>query len=77
MKKFLAFSVIFVLIMTLINSMVYATDINMDLDSDSTLYGSSNQQYQSSSVTTADATVTVGSTAALSSSSLSLSNILP
>ena len=92
MRKFLVISVIFTLILTFANSLVYASGIDMDLGSsltssnaetnstsallDTTVYGSQTPTVTTQPDSSYDATISVGSTAALSSSSLSLSNIL-
>lgn len=91
MKKILTISTILFFIIFLIGNFVYASGINMNLTSnntntDSTVYGSSNSTTagnttkapESNSLTQNQAKINpnVGSTAALSSSGLSLSNIL-
>ena len=87
MKKFLVIFVIFALILAVSNSLVHASGIDMNLSAstqttntnepDTTVYGS---QVSSSTTTqlapSYDATVSVGSTASISESTLSLSNIL-
>ena len=72
MKKILVFSVIFMILLSCISSIVYATDSD-----DGTVYGSSGTQ--PTSVTFPDTSVTigsVGSSAGISQPSLDLSNIL-
>jgi len=86
MKKLLIFSLIFVLAIVFASNLVYAADIDMNLTSDGiadvstdgTVYGSEPQNTNTTtSVPTSSNTGTsVGSTAALSSSNLGLSNIL-
>ncbi len=89
MKKILIFSFIFSLIMLCFSNLVQATGIDMNLSSnsasDGTVYGSNTNTNTDSNTNTnsntnvgssLSTTFPVGSTAALSSSDLSLSNIL-
>ena len=98
MKKILIFSIILFVIIFFCNTIVNATDISMDLGSnseqvdsqqdqgnnqnvaenqaDSTVYGTQNDETESLADTSVDVPVTVGTSAALSSSDLALSNIL-
>lgn len=94
MKRLLILSFIFVLAIICMSSLVYASDIDMNLStnpaSDNTVYGSETNTNtntntentlgatsgQAPTTISPDTSVSVGSTAALSSSNLSLSNIL-
>ena len=72
MKKVLVFSIIFFVVMLFANSLVLASDINMNLATGST-YPTSTPPASTSSIPSPSLP---GSTAALSESSLTLSNIL-
>ena len=82
MKKILIFSSVFILLVAFSSNLVYATGIDMDLTAsgnDGTVYGTAPSQptpTETSTNSNADIPVTIGTTAALSESSLSLSNIL-
>lgn len=93
MKKVLVFSLIFALTMVFLCTLVCASDVNMNLLSnsgiDSTVYGSdsntnsntntntnTNNTVAPAPTTSPNTNISVGSTGALSSSNLTLSNIL-
>ena len=76
MRNFLIISIIFSLILIFASSFVYASSVNMDLGSDSTVYGSQPVISDDQPSSSYDATISVGSAAGISESSLSLSNIL-
>lgn len=98
MKKIFIVSFIISLFMICVCSLVYATDVDMNLTSDPTVYGSNTNTNTNTNIDTNEnnidntanadysldgtdsyspnADITVGSTAALSSTNLSLSNIL-
>jgi len=82
MKKLLIFSFIFTLVTLFTSNLVFAGSVDMNLTSnqgeDSTLYRtSSDEDYLSNPDSSSlDSDVSIGSTGALSSSNLSLSNTL-
>lgn len=68
MKKTLIIMIFFIITMLCLNSFVNASGVNMSLNNTSTNFTSSQTSY--------DAEISVGSSAGISQSSLSLSNIL-
>ena len=80
MKKVLIFSIIFAILMLFASTLVYASEIDMNLtdgsSSDSTVYGSSNPADTPREQSTVSPTQFPSTSAALSETNLTLSNIL-